>query len=241
MAHDNVPDRDDARGPLRLRLEDEVHAGAKIKVIGVGGGGSNAVNRMVQVGLDGVEFIVANTDKQALRVEPGGSQDTDWQQADQGAGCRRRPERRPPGGARRHGIDHPGPRRRRHDLRDDRPRRRHGHRRRASDREPGDRAWRAHDCRGHQAVQVRGQEAAAAGRAGPRRAARLRRHDYHDSERAAAVDHRPHDADDGSVCDGRRCAAAGDSGHLGSRSWCPGSSTSISPTSRRSCPGWGSR
>jgi hypothetical protein len=34
MAHDNVPDRDDARGPLRLRLEDEVHAGAKIKVIG---------------------------------------------------------------------------------------------------------------------------------------------------------------------------------------------------------------
>jgi cell division protein FtsZ len=72
MAHENVPDRDDARGPLRLRLEDEVHAGAKIKVIGVGGGGSNAVNRMVQVGLDGVEFIVANTDKQALRVSPAG-------------------------------------------------------------------------------------------------------------------------------------------------------------------------
>jgi|KBSMisStaDraftv2_1062788.scaffolds.fasta_scaffold02420_7 cell division protein FtsZ len=72
MAHDNVPDRDDARGPLRLRLEDEVHAGAKIKVIGVGGGGSNAVNRMVQVGLDGVEFIVANTDKQALRASPAG-------------------------------------------------------------------------------------------------------------------------------------------------------------------------
>jgi cell division protein FtsZ len=36
-------------------------------VIGVGGGGSNAVNRMVQVGLDGVEFIVANTDLQALK------------------------------------------------------------------------------------------------------------------------------------------------------------------------------
>ena len=41
--------------------------GARIKVIGVGGGGSNAVNRMVQVGLDGVEFIVANTDLQALQ------------------------------------------------------------------------------------------------------------------------------------------------------------------------------
>jgi cell division protein FtsZ len=72
MAHNNVPDRDHARGPLRLHLEEEVHAGAKIKVIGVGGGGSNAVNRMVQVGLDGVEFIVANTDKQALRVSPAG-------------------------------------------------------------------------------------------------------------------------------------------------------------------------
>jgi cell division protein FtsZ len=39
---------------------------ALIRVIGVGGGGSNAVNRMVQVGLEGVEFIVANTDRQAL-------------------------------------------------------------------------------------------------------------------------------------------------------------------------------
>jgi cell division protein FtsZ len=51
---------------LRLRLEEDRTAGARIKVIGVGGGGSNAVNRMVQVGLDGVEFIVANTDLQAL-------------------------------------------------------------------------------------------------------------------------------------------------------------------------------
>jgi cell division protein FtsZ len=53
---------------LRLKLEDEGAAGARIKVIGIGGGGSNAVNRMVQVGLDGVEFIVANTDLQALRT-----------------------------------------------------------------------------------------------------------------------------------------------------------------------------
>lgn len=40
---------------------------ALIRVIGVGGGGSNAVNRMVHTGLEGVEFIVANTDVQALR------------------------------------------------------------------------------------------------------------------------------------------------------------------------------
>src|SRR5215468_6968563 len=53
---------------LRLRLEEEGNTGARIKVIGVGGGGSNAVNRMVRVGLDGVDFIVANTDLQALRM-----------------------------------------------------------------------------------------------------------------------------------------------------------------------------
>ena len=39
---------------------------AKIKVIGVGGGGSNAVNRMISLGLEGVEFIAVNTDAQAL-------------------------------------------------------------------------------------------------------------------------------------------------------------------------------
>jgi len=55
---------------LRLRLEEEASAGARIKVIGVGGGGSNAVNRMVQAGFDGVEFIVANTDVQALTHSP---------------------------------------------------------------------------------------------------------------------------------------------------------------------------
>jgi len=51
---------------LRLTIEDAHHNGARIKVIGVGGGGSNAVNRMVRSGLDGVEYLVANTDAQAL-------------------------------------------------------------------------------------------------------------------------------------------------------------------------------
>src|SRR6187551_3459990 len=51
---------------LRLTLDPEARRGAKIKVVGVGGGGGNAVNRMVDVGLTGVEFIVANTDVQAL-------------------------------------------------------------------------------------------------------------------------------------------------------------------------------
>ena len=43
---------------------------AKIKVFGIGGAGSNAVNRMVQEGVQGVEFYVANTDLQALDVSP---------------------------------------------------------------------------------------------------------------------------------------------------------------------------
>ncbi len=55
---------------LRLTLDEATRAGARIKVVGVGGGGSNAVTRMVQAGLSGVEFIVANTDAQALRANP---------------------------------------------------------------------------------------------------------------------------------------------------------------------------
>ena len=53
---------------LRLKLDEEGRLGARIKVVGVGGGGTNAVNRMVQAGLEGVEFMVANTDVQALAL-----------------------------------------------------------------------------------------------------------------------------------------------------------------------------
>jgi cell division protein FtsZ len=59
---------DQQASTLRLKLDEEARTGARIKVVGVGGGGSNAVNRMVQAGLDGVEFIVANTDLQALKM-----------------------------------------------------------------------------------------------------------------------------------------------------------------------------
>lgn len=49
-----------------FELEDNIQVGANIKVVGVGGGGSNAVETMIRSGLKGVEFIVANTDHQAL-------------------------------------------------------------------------------------------------------------------------------------------------------------------------------
>ena len=54
--------------PGRIQFaEEEVH-GARIKVVGVGGGGGNAVSRMIASGLQGVEFIAVNTDLQALRA-----------------------------------------------------------------------------------------------------------------------------------------------------------------------------
>ena len=45
----------------------ELEGFAKIKVVGVGGGGNNAVNRMIDHGVKGVDFIALNTDKQALQ------------------------------------------------------------------------------------------------------------------------------------------------------------------------------
>ncbi|MFZ0545408.1 MAG: cell division protein FtsZ [Candidatus Promineifilaceae bacterium] len=52
--------------PVRVQRMPEVEGQALIRVIGVGGGGSNAVNRMIEEGISGVEFIVMNTDNQAL-------------------------------------------------------------------------------------------------------------------------------------------------------------------------------
>ncbi len=53
---------------LRIQYQDDEPRGARIKVIGVGGGGNNAVNRMIAAGVEGVEFISANTDVQALQL-----------------------------------------------------------------------------------------------------------------------------------------------------------------------------
>ena len=51
-----------------FEIEQAVSQGAKIKVVGVGGSGCNAVNTMIRLGLQGVEFITANTDRQALEA-----------------------------------------------------------------------------------------------------------------------------------------------------------------------------
>lgn len=51
---------------MGFEIDNEVENVVQIKVIGVGGGGGNAVNRMIASGIRGVEFIAVNSDKQAL-------------------------------------------------------------------------------------------------------------------------------------------------------------------------------
>lgn len=63
-----APEHAPQRAPLTMDLAGDVGPGAKIRVVGVGGGGGNAVNRMIASGLAGVDFIAVNTDMQALRA-----------------------------------------------------------------------------------------------------------------------------------------------------------------------------
>ena len=61
---------------------------ARIRVVGVGGGGGNAVNSMIQNGMDGVSFIACNTDMQALEANLAPLEATTWREIDTGSGCR---------------------------------------------------------------------------------------------------------------------------------------------------------
>ncbi len=65
---------------MAFEMDDSFNSGARLKVVGVGGCGGNAINTMIESGLDGVDFLVANTDSQALakslasvRIQLGGS------------------------------------------------------------------------------------------------------------------------------------------------------------------------
>ena len=57
---------------MAIEMIEEFDQGTQIKVIGVGGGGGNAVEHMISQGVQGVEFIVANTDAQALNRSSAG-------------------------------------------------------------------------------------------------------------------------------------------------------------------------
>jgi len=64
----NAPSKSEyRRETIPIRIELDINRGAKIRVVGVGGGGGNAINSMIRRGLDGVDFVAVNTDLQALQ------------------------------------------------------------------------------------------------------------------------------------------------------------------------------
>jgi cell division protein FtsZ len=65
---EDFSDKTQPENDIRIQFNEETLNSAKIKVIGVGGGGGNAVNRMIESHLEGIEFVVANTDLQALKL-----------------------------------------------------------------------------------------------------------------------------------------------------------------------------
>jgi len=82
---------DDISSKLKFHLVEDI-LGAKIKVVGIGGGGGNAVNRMIEAGIEGVEFIAVNTDVQALSNNRAGTKLQIGGQTTKGLGSGGRPE-----------------------------------------------------------------------------------------------------------------------------------------------------
>jgi cell division protein FtsZ len=79
------------RSKLKFHLVEE-RSGAKIKVIGIGGGGGNAVNRMIETGIEGVQFIAINTDLQALESNKAKKKIQIGEQLTKGLGSGGRPD-----------------------------------------------------------------------------------------------------------------------------------------------------
>ena len=212
--HDQFPGGTDDK--LRLTLDEETALGARIKVIGVGGGGGNAVARMVQAGLSGVEFMVANTDAQALKSSPAPMKIQIGSKLTKGLGA---------------GADPNVGRQAALEDTDSLIQALSG----------ADMVFVTTGLGGGTGTgaapviaslatelgaltiavvtkpfKFEGKKRQRPGRNRARRAARLRRHRHHHPERAAAGGDRSQHLDARRVLDGRRCAAAGDSGHLGS-------------------------
>ena len=189
------------RAPLSVR-DQTGNFLAVIKVVGVGGGGTNAVNRMVDAGLTGVEFIAVNTDAQALLMCDADVKIHIGSQATRGLGA---------------GADPAVGKAAAQESRDELKEALKG-----ADMvfitagegggtgtgaapivgRVGRRgAWRTHGRRGHAAVLVRGPQAGAAGRARDRGSPRHGRHADRDRERPPAPGGREADID-------RRCVQA---------------------------------
>ena len=140
-----------------------------------------------ELGIEGVDFICANTDAQALKALEGQDGPADRLQHHQGSRRGRESRSRPPGRDGRPRPDHRGDRRRGHAVHHRRHGRRHGHGRGAGRRAGREGARHPHGRRGHQAVRDGRRQAHARRRAGHRRARQVRRLADHDPEREAAV------------------------------------------------------
>lgn len=73
---------------LEIMTSEAENETANLLVIGVGGAGNNAVNRMIDEGIKGVEFVCINTDKQVLKRCKGTDLYADWGKTDKGTRCR---------------------------------------------------------------------------------------------------------------------------------------------------------
>jgi cell division protein FtsZ len=78
--------------PIQFQMPESVELKPRIVVVGVGGAGGNAVNNMIEAGLDGVEFVVANTDAQALALSKADRRVQMGSGITQGLGAGMRPE-----------------------------------------------------------------------------------------------------------------------------------------------------
>ena len=82
---------EEMKSKLKFHLAEESN-GAKIKVVGIGGGGGNAVNRMIETGIEGVDFISVNTDLQALNQNKAKNKVQIGNQLTKGLGSGGRPD-----------------------------------------------------------------------------------------------------------------------------------------------------
>ena len=79
---------------MTFEHDDSNESGVNIKVIGVGGGGNNAVNRMITDKIVGVDFVAVNTDRQALNKSEAGTKLVIGSKITHGFGCGANPEMR---------------------------------------------------------------------------------------------------------------------------------------------------
>ena len=166
---------------INLKIPDIRELRPRITVFGVGGAGGNAVNNMISAGLQGVDFVVANTDAQALTISKAERIIQMGVQVTEGLGAGSQPD---VGRAAARGSDRRNPRsplRRAHGVRHRRHGRRHRHRRGAGDRQGGAGSRHSHRRRHHQAVPFRRPAPHAHCRRRHHGTAKVRRHAAHHS------------------------------------------------------------